>query len=93
VLLGAIGAGSELLTWEHDSFAFAENYDKGTGRYRGLRGGQLVSLADADVPGLLVKPDVARAQLDAERAGLRPADGPSAATRAYDGGRSGRACP
>jgi hypothetical protein len=35
-------------------------------RYRGLRGGQDVSILDHHAPGLLVKPDVARRQLDAE---------------------------
>ncbi|MGD9892555.1 MAG: Swt1 family HEPN domain-containing protein [Dehalococcoidia bacterium] len=68
VLLGAIRDGLGLLTWEQDSFAFAEGYDEAAGRYRGLRGGQLVSVTDADAPGLLVKPDAARRQLDAESA-------------------------
>ena len=68
VLVGAIRDGVALLTWQEDSFAFADSFDESTGRYRGLRGGQLVSLVDADSPGLLVKGDVARTQLDAERA-------------------------
>ncbi len=66
VLLRAIGDGVALLTWEQDAFAFADSYDKEAGRYRGLRGGQVVTLPDADAPGFLVKPDVARQQLDAE---------------------------
>ena len=66
VLLRAIGDGVALLTWEQDAFAFADSYDEEAGRYRGLRGGQLVTLPDADAPGFLVKPDVARRQLDAE---------------------------
>ena len=66
VLIGAIRDGLALLTWEHDAFAFADSFDEAAGRYRGLRGGQQVSLADADAPGLLVKPAVARKQLDAE---------------------------
>ena len=79
VLLGAIRDGFSLLTWEKDSFAYAETYDEGAGRYRGLRGGQQVSLVDADNPGLLVKSDVARKQLDAEaRPGpTPPVDGPT----------------
>lgn len=66
VLLNAIGEGVALLTWEQDAFAFADGFDDEAGRYRGLRGGQVVTLPDADAPGFLVKPDVARQQLDAE---------------------------
>ena len=74
VLLKAISDGVALLTWEHDAFAVADSFDDEATRYRGLRGGQLVSLPDADAPGLLVKPDVARQQLDAER-GPQPGGG------------------
>ncbi len=66
VLLGAIRDGVALLTWEQDAFAFADSFDEIAGRYRGLRGGQNVSLADSDAPGLLVKVDRARKQLEAE---------------------------
>ena len=92
VLLKSISDGVALLTWEHDAFAVADSFDDEAKRYRGLRGGQLVSLPDADAPGLLVKPDVARRQLDAEKPqpggggeavhpgtggdGTAPADGP-----------------
>ena len=67
ILLKSICDGVALLTWEHDAFAVADSFDDEATRYRGLRGGQLVSLPDADAPGLLVKPDVARRQLDAEK--------------------------
>ena len=43
-------------------------FDDEAKRYRGLRGGQVVSKPDIDAPGLLVKPDIARQQLDAESA-------------------------
>jgi len=66
VLLGAIREGLGLLTWEKDSFAYADSYDEAAGRYRGLRGGQQVSIVDSDARGLLVKSDVARKQLDEE---------------------------
>ena len=66
VLLRAISDGVALLTWEHDAFAIADSFDDEAKRYRGLRGAQVVSMPDADAPGLLVKPDVARRQLDAE---------------------------
>lgn len=66
VLLSAIREGVALLTWEKDSFAFADSFDESANRYRGLRNSQNVSFSDADVPGLLVKPSIARNQLDAE---------------------------
>jgi len=65
VLVQAIRDGVALLTWRSDTFAYAEAYDEGTGRYLGLRGGQVVSLS-AESAGLVVKPDVARRQMDAE---------------------------
>ena len=68
VLMNAVREGLGLLTWEQDSFAFADSFDESVGRYRGLRGGKMVSIADSDAPGLLVKSDVARKQLDAESA-------------------------
>ena len=66
VLLGAIREGLGLLTWEKDSFAYADSYDEVAGRYRGLRGGQQVFSIDADSSGLLVKSEIARKQIDAE---------------------------
>jgi predicted AAA+ superfamily ATPase len=65
VLIDAAASGLDLLTWESDAFAYADSYDEGAARYRGLRCGQHVpaaSLAD----GLLVKPEVARKQVTAE---------------------------
>jgi hypothetical protein len=67
VLVQAICDGVALLTWRSDTFAYAESHDEGAARYRGLRGGQLVSLT-AESAGLLVKPDVAQRQMDAEAA-------------------------
>lgn len=66
VLLGAVREGISLLTWELDSFAFADSYDEATGRYRGLRAAQHVAV-DVDSPGVVVKPDRARQQQEAER--------------------------
>ena len=54
-----------MLTWEHDSFAFADGYYEGEGRYQGLRFSQALSVS-IDGPGRLVKPDVARKQIDLE---------------------------
>jgi predicted AAA+ superfamily ATPase len=66
VLLAAIRDGITLNTWEKDSFAFADSYDEVAGRYAGLRAGKSVTIIDADSPGLLVKADLARKQIDAE---------------------------
>jgi hypothetical protein len=65
VLTKAIRDGVGLLTWRSDSFAYAESYDEAAGRYKGLRGGQNVSVTSDDY-GLVVKPAVAGQQMDAE---------------------------
>jgi hypothetical protein len=65
VLLNAIRSGLSLLTWEKDSFAYAESYDEQAQRYRGLRHGAIIPVT-ADDAGLLVKPEVAREQIDKE---------------------------
>jgi predicted AAA+ superfamily ATPase len=79
VLLGAIRDGFGLLTWEQDSFAYAESYDEAAKRYRGLRGGQNIAVSDADT-GLLVRPEVARRQMDAETTPVKPLDGTTETT-------------
>jgi hypothetical protein len=66
VLLRSIRDGLGLLTWSKDSFAFAESYDEAGGRYRGLRCGQMVSVSADNLAGLLVKPEIAQNQADAE---------------------------
>ena len=66
VLLGSIRDGLNLITWAQDTFAYAESFDEEGGRYRGLRAGEGIELSDASAPGVLVKPAVARKQLDAE---------------------------
>lgn len=65
VVVQALRDGVALLTWQSDAFALAESYDETATRYRGLRGGSLVTVT-ADGSSLVVKPDVARRQLDAE---------------------------
>ncbi|MCB0066837.1 MAG: ATP-binding protein, partial [Caldilineaceae bacterium] len=66
VLLQAISDGVSLLTWAQESFGFADSFDEEAGRYKGLRGGTMVS-PDPYSPGLIVKPDVASRQIEAER--------------------------
>jgi len=75
VLVQAIRDGIALLTWQSDTFAYAESHDEGAARYRGLRSAQAVSLA-AESTGLLVKPALARRQMDAEKPSPPPGDGP-----------------
>lgn len=67
VVVQAMRDGAAMLTWCSDTFAYAESLDESAGRYRGLRAGQNVSIS-ADSVGLLVKPDIAKAQIEAERA-------------------------
>jgi predicted AAA+ superfamily ATPase len=74
VLVSAIRDGAQLLTWRSDTFAYADSYDEAPARYRGLRGGQVVNLS-ADSSGLLVKPGVARVQIEAEVPEAAPAGG------------------
>jgi hypothetical protein len=65
VLLNAIAGGLALLTWERDSFAYAESCDEPAGRYRGLRSRIQITVT-ADDGGLLVQYEIARKQIDQE---------------------------
>ena len=66
VLVASIQDGLSLLTWEQDSFAYAESYDEAAGRYRGLRGGTQITVSPDSMDGLLVKSEVALQQMDGE---------------------------
>lgn len=83
VLLDAIRDGVNLLTWSQDSFGFADSFDEAAGRYKGLRAGQMLMLADPQSSALLVKPEVASKQLDVER-NPPPVQGEAADARSYD---------
>jgi predicted AAA+ superfamily ATPase len=74
VLLSAIRSGVSLKSWKTDSFAYADSYDEGAARYRGLQCGQDIPLPDAEAPGLLVKAETALKQLDSEKAEAAPGD-------------------
>jgi hypothetical protein len=63
VLLNAVRVGLALATWEEDAFAYAETYDESACRYRGLRFCAQMNITGDD-NGLLVRPDVARRQID-----------------------------
>jgi hypothetical protein len=92
VLVQAIRDGVALLTWQSDTFAYAESYDDTGERYRGLRSGQMVSLGAED-SGLIVKPVAARRQLDLEVPPAAAASGNGAAPPAPFVGSTGDATP
>ena len=66
VLIDAIADGLGLLTWDKESFAYADGWDDIGQRYRALRCGQHVAVTE-DSTGVLVKPEPARRQYEAER--------------------------
>jgi hypothetical protein len=65
VLLRSIEDGASLITWDSDGFAYADAYDDEKKRYVGLRAGEHFTLGTRSA--VLVKPEVARAQIEAER--------------------------
>jgi hypothetical protein len=73
VLLQSIGEGFPLFTWKQDTFGYAESFDEQASRYKGVRGGTLVTINDPHSTALVVKPELVSAQLDAERNELLPA--------------------
>ena len=73
VLIRAIQDGIASLTWATETFAYAERYDEQTERYIGLRAGERITLT-VDDGGIIVKPDVARRQLEADVREARPAE-------------------
>jgi hypothetical protein len=73
VLVGAVRDGVGLLLWHQESFAYADSFDEAAGRYRGLRAGQYVAISEDNLSGLVVRPEVAHKQLEAEAPGVAPA--------------------
>ena len=65
ILMEALSSGVALLTWQMDTFAYAESFDQVSLRYLGLQGGQQVAFPPDDA-GLIVKSEFAEKQLDAE---------------------------
>lgn len=89
VLTEAIVEGVKLLTWGQDSFAYAEGYDDALGRYRGLKGGQIVHVSADSPVGLIVKPERAVKQLDQEIRDQGAAGGTGTGAGAIGGGAGG----
>ena len=80
VLIEAIREGLGSLMWQTETFAYAEGWDDARKRYKGLKHGPSVRVL-VDGHSLLVKPEVAKVQLDADqqqalkdRAAVQPAD-------------------
>ncbi len=67
VLAEAISDGLGLISWMQDSFAYADGWDEENQRYRGLQAARRIRVS-LDGGGLLVKPDVAHAQLAQQEA-------------------------
>ncbi|MCI0388810.1 MAG: Swt1 family HEPN domain-containing protein [Acidobacteria bacterium] len=68
VLLSAIRDGLSLMLWPQESFAYADSFDEAAQRYRGLRSGRHIEISVENSSGLLVRPEVAQKQLQAETA-------------------------
>lgn len=96
LLLGAISEGVELLTWAQDAFGYADTFDDEAKRYRGLRGGARITLGDAQSAALVVKPDVAAKQLEADRkaaANSGASGSPGVRGQPMDGASGGGSAP
>jgi len=67
VLLAAIADGVASMVWQSETFAYADSWDAEQNRYLGLKAGQHVQVV-LNSNSVLVKPDVAAAQIEAEMA-------------------------
>ena len=67
ILIAAIRDGLSRLTWQSDTFAYADGWDEKVKRYIGLQSGTAVRVI-ADGQSMLVKAEIAKAQMDAEAA-------------------------
>ena len=67
VLIDAVAEGLRLILWPEESFAYAESYDEVKGRYLGLRSGQNITVSEDSTFGLLVKPEAAFKQMEADK--------------------------
>jgi predicted AAA+ superfamily ATPase len=92
VLIQAIREGLGWLTWQKETFAFAESFDEATGRYLGLRGGQNIGVSEDSLFGLLVKPEIAWKQMEADRPTV-PAPMPAGTTSGSTPAPAGSASP
>ncbi|MFN0071171.1 MAG: Swt1 family HEPN domain-containing protein [Chloroflexota bacterium] len=68
VITQSIEDGVKLLTWNPDTFSYADRYDESGKRYLALRGGAPLTLRSDEAGGVVVKSAVALLQMDRERA-------------------------
>ncbi len=80
VLLAAIRDGAQSMWWERETFAYADSWDAERNRYLGLKAGQHMQVV-LNANSVLVKPEVAAAQIAAEAVAVSPV--PAAATETY----------
>ena len=66
LLRAAIENGVNLISWQKDTFAYAESFDEENKRYRGLRAGHHVGIS-LDGNGIVVNPEIAAAQFEIEK--------------------------
>lgn len=72
VLVEAAKDGVSLLTWNPETFAYADGWDEKKERYLGLRAAQGITVS-IEGKALLIKPDVAARQIEADRTSAEPA--------------------
>ena len=65
VLPATVERGVGEMLWATETFAYAERWDDAEKRYVGLKGGQITAVPFDDA-GVVVKPDIARRQMDAD---------------------------
>jgi len=73
ILAEATENGVGLITWQTDSFAYADNWDEENERYVGLRAGQSVSM-NLDGGGVLVQSAIAADQMEKDKAAAGAAE-------------------
>jgi hypothetical protein len=74
VIAEAIRSGVGLISWDIETFAYAEEYDEKSKRYKGLRCGEGGSIT-IDKKSVVVKPEAAKRQLDEEASRVTPPGG------------------
>lgn len=65
VLVNAVQTGLSTLLWQQEAFAYADGFDESTQRYLGLKAGEYITPVLSH-QALVVKPDVAQRQFDAD---------------------------
>jgi predicted AAA+ superfamily ATPase len=88
VLLAAIQEGVASLSWQTETFAYAEAWDDKRQRYQGLRAMQSTRIV-VDDRSLLVRPEAAAAQLAKDREAEAPTPAPSGGTPGDTGSSTG----